>query len=170
MNFFNHLRNRRGITMIEMMITVVIIGIVSGMAMPRFQKAYERMQFRSTDREIYSRMRYARSQAITEKEPYGIKINMDAKTITLFKDIYNTGAHTFDVGDSVVKVDTLPAGYDYIGTDVTNDVFFFEKNGSAYFSGTGNIVTVATTEDVVSIGIINLLAATGRCDLTCYQY
>lgn len=156
--------------MIELMVTVVIIGIVSGMAMPRFQKAYERMQFRSTDREIYSRMRFARSQAITEKEPYGIKVNLDAMTVTMFKDTYNTGGHTFDHADLIVKVDTLPNNYDYIGTDVTNDVFFFEKNGSAYFTGAGNVVTVATTPDVVSIGVINLLAATGRCDLKCYQY
>lgn len=170
MNLFSHLRDNRGITLIEMMVTVVIIGIVSGMAMPRFQKAYERMQFRSTDRQIYSKMRVARSMAITEKEPYGIKVDLDAMTVTLFKDTHNTGGHTYEASDSTVKVDTLPPGYDYIGTDVTDDCFFFERNGSAYFVGDGNIVTVATTEDVVSIGVVNILAATGRAHIENYQY
>ena len=44
------LYNQKGFTLIELMTTIVIIGIVSAMAVPRFAKAYERMEFRSANR------------------------------------------------------------------------------------------------------------------------
>ena len=156
------LKSDKGITLLEILTTAVIIGIVAAMAVPRFQVAFERMKFRSADREIFSTLRVARSKAITDKEPYGVYFDGAAKTFTLFKDKMNPGTHVYESGDSVVTVDTLPHEFVYLGTDVTNDVIFFERNGSAFFVGQGNIVTVASTESVVAVNNHNILASTGR--------
>lgn|GEM_PF-471762 len=156
------LKSDKGITLIEILTTAVIIGIVAAMAVPRFQIAFDRMKFRSADREIFSTLRVARSKAITDKEPYGVYFDGTAKTFTLFKDKTNPGTHVYESGDSVVTVDTLPSEFAYLGTDVSGNVIFFERNGSAYFVGQGNIVTVACTESVVAVNNHNVLASTGR--------
>jgi len=153
----------RGITLIELMATFVLIGIVSVIAAPRIQEAYERMKLKKANKNIFSTLRLARSMAITDKEPYGVSFNTGTKTITLFKDLVNLSSYTYDVGsDSAVRIDTLPVEFLSLSTDVTNDVIIFERNGSAYFVGQGNITTIAETESTRSTTVHNVLASTGR--------
>ncbi len=149
-------------TLIELLTTVVIMGIVSTMAMPRFKAAWEKLAIRSETREITSTLRLARSMAVANKAQYGVYFDGSNKTITLFKDIVNLSSYQYDVGDSLIRVDTLPPEYTYLGTDMDNDVLVFRPNGSAKFTGGGNIHTMASTETVVGIMIHNVLASTGR--------
>ncbi len=155
-------RSQSGITLIELMITTVIIGIVASMAVPRFQIAWEKIKFRTANRDIISTLRLARSMAITDKELYGVHFNGDALAITLFKDLVNSGNIAFETGDSVMRVDTLPHEFDYIATDLSNDVLVFRPNGSASFVGGGNIITLAATESIIAIASHNILSSTGR--------
>ncbi|MEW5994112.1 MAG: prepilin-type N-terminal cleavage/methylation domain-containing protein [Candidatus Zixiibacteriota bacterium] len=155
-------QSTRGITLIELLTAVVIIGIVSAMAVPRFQIAWERLSIRSADRNIISTVRLARSTAIATKEPHGVYFDGNALSITLFKDVANPSAFVFEPGDSVIRTDTLPVEFNFLGTDMTNDVLVFRPNGSAAFTGGGNISAMATTEKVVGILNHNVLASTGR--------
>jgi Tfp pilus assembly protein FimT len=156
--------------MIELLITTVLIGIVAAMAVPRFQIAYERLQFRAANRELTSTIKLARSMAITEKAQYGIHVDGTARTVTLFKDAA-PGVYAFAAGtDSVLRVDTLPQEFASLGTDVEGNVIFFRANGSADFSGYGNVYAVAVTEDVIGIFINNVLASTGRLHSDAYTY
>ena len=155
-------RSTGGITLIEMMITVVIIGIVSTMAVPRFQDAWEKIKIRGADRDIISTIRLARSMAITDKNLYGVYFDGNVQTIILFKDIVNPNSGTFEVGDSIVRVDSLPVEFIYLGTDMSDDVLIFRPNGSAGFTGGGNIFAMAYTESVIAILTHNVLASTGR--------
>jgi prepilin-type N-terminal cleavage/methylation domain-containing protein len=151
-----------GVTFIELMITVVIISIISFMAVPRFQRAWERIRIRSENRNVVSTLRLARSMAITDKEPYGIFVDNGTKTIILFKDLVNPGGLLFESGDLVIRADTLSPEFNYLGTDIQNNVLIFQPNGSADFVGGGNIVTMATTGSLVGIYQHNVLASTGR--------
>ncbi|MFQ6007682.1 MAG: Tfp pilus assembly protein FimT/FimU [Candidatus Zixiibacteriota bacterium] len=159
-----------GITLIEMMIAVAIISIVSFMAVPRFQKAWERIRIRSVNRGIVSTLRLARSMAISDKEQYGVFVDNGTKTITLFKDIVNPGGLQFETGDLVIRTDTLSIEFNYIGTDIENNVIVFQPNGSAEFIGGGNIVTMATTGSQIGIYQHNVLASTGRVQTEYYFY
>jgi prepilin-type N-terminal cleavage/methylation domain-containing protein len=154
--------SQSGITLIELLTTVVIIGIVTTMAVPRFQTAWERLKFKSTNRDIVSTLRLARSMAVSDKELYGVHFDGNAQVITLFKDMINTGTILFEAGDSVVRVDTLPQEFEYVATDLSNDVLAFQPNGSASFVGGGNIVTLAMTESIIGIAVHNVLSSTGR--------
>ena len=159
----------RGITIIEMMIAAVIVGIVAMAAVPRMQIAFERLKFKKANKEINSTLRLARSMAITDKEPYGVYFDSNTRHVTLFKDIINPGAYVYDPGDSVCRVDTLPREFATVVTDVANNSFFFERNGSCYFVGSGNIYTFAYTEDVMSFTTHNVLASTGRVHSSAYD-
>jgi prepilin-type N-terminal cleavage/methylation domain-containing protein len=159
-----------GITLIELLITVVIVGIVATMAVPRFQIAYERHRFNAANREVSSSFRLARSMAITDKEQYGIHFDPETKVYTIFKDMVNLSGYDFVSGDSVVRADTLPQEFGYIVTDVENNVFLFRPNGSCRFNGGGAVVMLAYSEGVVAIFNDNILASTGRINSTADFY
>lgn len=155
--------NQKGFTLIELMTTIVIIGIISAMAVPRFSKAYERMEFRSANKEITSTIRLARSMAISNKEVFGVNFDPASKIISLFKkDPTSTLLSTFEAGDSLVRVDSMTNIFSSMTTDLSDNTISFRPNGSAIFSGGGNIVSMTFTEDLVGINQFSVLAATGR--------
>ena len=166
----SRIQSQSGVTLIELMITAVIIGLVAMMAVPRFQIAYSRLQYKSANRDMVSTFKLARSMAITNKGQYGVHLDGESRAVTLFKDMA-PGTYEFDAGvDSVVRADTLPADFNYVSTDVTNDVVFFRANGSADFEGGGNIHTMAYTQDVVALYDTNILASTGRVHSDSHYY
>ena len=87
-----------GFTLLELMITVVIIGIVAAMAVPRFNIAFERMKFRSQAQEMNSIIKVARSMAISDKRQYGIHVDNVGMIVTLFMDRVNTTGQDFVAG------------------------------------------------------------------------
>ena len=160
-----------GYTLLELMITVVIIGIVTTMAVPRFSIAYDRMQFRTANRDIISTIRTARSTAISNKAVCGVHFDASTKVLSVFrKDPASTNPILFESGDSLLSADTLSSTFATITTDLANSVMSFKPNGSAIYVGGGNIVTLTYTDDLVGIYEINVLASTGRVSSQGYYY
>ena len=157
------LRNQRGITFLELMISVVIIGLVAAMAGPRFTKEMERAAFRASARGAISMIRKARSYSITDKQSYGVNFDISNATVTLFKDKEKTDPPTFTTGDSVISVDSISGDYSYLAVTLTAPLIF-NTNGSA--SETGDIYLINYTYDgsiaTTNYAWINVLAATGR--------
>ncbi|UCC45469.1 MAG: prepilin-type N-terminal cleavage/methylation domain-containing protein [Candidatus Zixiibacteriota bacterium] len=162
--------SNHGVTLIELMILSVIVGIVSAMAVPRFQIAMERMKIKAASRNVNSTFRLARSHAVSDKAQYGVYIGTEDMTITLFKDLANPESQVFEASDSVVVCDTLPAEFTWMGSDCEDNVVVFKPNGSAGFTGGGNIYLMASTEKVVAISWENILASTGRVSSNTYIY
>jgi Tfp pilus assembly protein FimT len=162
-------RSERGITLIELISIVVIIGIVAAMAVPRFATTISRLKFRTSARDIVSKMRLARSNAVTHKQPFGVYFDDDAKSVTLFLDSNNPGANTFEVSDSILDVDTLPDGFVYVGTDFGLPTLVYQPNGSA--TQTGHVYFMSYDEnDGVNIGTIDVLSSTGRTKIQSLNY
>lgn len=164
------LKSKKGITLTELMAIVVIIGIISAMAVPRFSTTMNRLKFRSAARNIVSKMRLARSQAITKKQQCGVYIDSDKKTLTMFIDNHNPGACSFESsGDSILAVDTLPSGFVYFKTDFGSPALVYMPNGSA--SSTGGVWFLSYTEDDnINYGSVEVLAATGRTKMGSLHY
>lgn len=162
--------SRKGITLIELMIIVVIIGIVAAMAVPRFGRTISRLKFRNAARHMVSKLRLARSTAITNKGQFGVYFDAEGTTMTLFLDSHNPGSLLYETGDSVLSIDTLPDEFMYVGTDFGPTSVVYRPNGSA--SSTGNIYFLSYDgQDIVHWGSIDILAATGRTkmgQLYCY--
>ena len=155
-------------TLIELLSTVAVVGIIAAMAVPRFQIAYERITFRAANRDITSKIRLARSYAVSTKEQHGLYINPVNLSYTLFKDVVNTPAMQYDDGDSVITVDTLPYGFNLLTTDVPSSSIVFRSNGST--AGTYNIVSMCSSVDLVGIHQHTILAATGRIETLSAYY
>ena len=160
----------RGFTLIELMITTVIIGIVAVLAVPRFQNAWERQKFRQGNGDLVSKIKLARSNAISSKQPYGIHFDECGLTYTVFKDVVNVGGFSFDDGDSVVTQDTLPDEFEYVYADCEGSVVMFNSNGSASYDGGGYIYTSGYTDQVCSMSMISILPATGKVSSESYYY
>ena len=157
-------QSKRGITILEMMTAVVIIGIISALAVPSFEKSFQRIKFRGQAKESISMLRTARSNAITEKAPYGIHFDGTAYVITMFKDKANLASATYDAGaDSVVRVDSLSSEYVYLYASFGSSAVVFQPNGSA--SETGVIYMMSYTGNSVNFGVSSVLASTGKSTL-----
>jgi len=159
------LKSNLGMTLLELMSVVVIVGVVASMAVPRMQLAFEKMNFQSANSDIQSSLRLARSQAITEKTPYGVYMNYWEGKVVIFKDsiVDVSNPYAFDEGDPVLREIDLPQEIEYMMTDVANDVITFNPNGSAGFNGSGNVSLHGySMEGGCYDGYLNILPATGR--------
>ena len=164
------LRTQAGLTLIELLITTVIVGLVATMAVPRFQKAYDRMKYKTANRDMVSSLKLARSMAITDKAQYGVYFDAETRSYTLFFDVTG-GSYDYESGvDSVIRIDTLPSDFQYVSTDLEGNVLFFRPNGSADFNGGGNIYTMAYTDGVIALFDSNVLASTGRVHSESHYY
>ena len=157
-------KSERGLTLLEIMIGVVILGIAASMAVPRIGIAMDLMEFRSTNRDVVNTLRMARSSAISEKNGYGVYFNSSDFTATLFEKV-GTFDSLYEAGtDRIVRVDTLGGApgtcIDAIGTNLTNNVVVFESDGSATTGGA--LYTITLTDNVVGVAVIRILPATGR--------
>ena len=100
--------------------------------------------------------------SITDKLQYGVYIDYQTHTMTLFQDVTNLNQFAYESGDPVVRVDTLDQQVEYIITDLVNNTITFAPNGSAGFSGGGNIMLMKFTENSYLEGLHNVLRSTGR--------
>lgn len=61
-------RSRRGVTLLDLVITVLIMGILSAVALPRFTTAVARLRTEAVARRIVSDLNYARRTAIQSSQ------------------------------------------------------------------------------------------------------
>ncbi|MCI0530889.1 MAG: GspH/FimT family pseudopilin [candidate division Zixibacteria bacterium] len=159
--FKNIRHSSSGITLVEITILVVVLGIISAMAVPGFQRVMEKLKLSSAARDIVSDLRWARSEAISSRTQIGVYFNEIAKTYTLFVDINNPAGFTYTPGlDSVVKV----SNYSNLGaasSTFTNDTIIFKTDGSSNNSGQ---FTCATPDSYHS-RTVDVLSSTGRIKL-----
>lgn len=158
------MKNRRGVTLVELMTIVVIIGIVTAAAIPQFGNTMNRLKFRTSARNILSKLRLARSTAISNKQQFGVAFDSGQRTLTLFLDTQNPESFQFETGDSAISVDTLPDDFAYIYPVFGGNAVVYRPNGSASASGTVQFVAY-TGGEYVNYGTIDVLASTGRTKL-----
>lgn len=71
--------NRNGFSLLELILVLFLIGLIAGLTTPFLGSTLDRAKGQSEVRKIASALRYARSQAISQKTPFAFKANMDNK-------------------------------------------------------------------------------------------
>lgn len=123
-------QQRRGFTILEMGVVVVVIGIVSVTVVPAFNSLTGTRQAAAAE-EVERRLVMARSLAVSEGHPVGVRIDPAADTVQ-FWTIASFGATPavmtmFDgQADPLVKLSTT-----YPGADVTSVVNGAGVSGAA---------------------------------------
>lgn len=162
------IKNQDGISMMEMMIVVVVIGLLAAMVAPHLDGAIKQMKFNNIGREILSSYRLARSSAISLQQPHGVYFDSEDNKLVVFRDLVNPSLQTYEAGDSVVRSDSIGVGFDYLYSSFPNQTVIFEPNGGA--SASGDVFCYQEAEGMYNSFSVYLTAATGRAKLETYSY
>jgi type II secretion system protein H len=78
----SHLTGKKGFTLIELIIVLIIIGAAIGLAAPRIGRSIDKMRMRSAVRRFAAVLRYTRQMAISRKKEYSVTIAQQAYSYT----------------------------------------------------------------------------------------
>ena len=160
------IKSSKGFTVIELMIVAVAIGIFSAIAIPRFGKVMTKLKLKSAARDVTSTLRLARSNAVSQKRPFGVYFDINRHKYILFKDKVNLSSFTYETGDSAIQTVTLPENVSFGYASFNNSTVVFRPNGSASSSGMVDVWSY----DVYDYLYVDVLASTGRVKLVKYGY
>jgi prepilin-type N-terminal cleavage/methylation domain-containing protein len=139
---FSRFHNRKGFTLIELMIVVVIIGILAALAIPRFMKATakaKQSEAKQLLKQIYT-MEHAYRQANTTYGDNGL--SSTSGTAFTFPaigvEIQSSAIYSYGITASATAFTATATGN--IDDDATNDVWTITEAG----------VLANTTDDVTA--------------------
>lgn len=76
-------KHSKGFTLIELMITIAVIGVFAVMGIPQFTTWIERARLRSAARTVYADMQIARVRAMETGGPWRIDFDSDGNSYSL---------------------------------------------------------------------------------------
>jgi len=89
------MRRKQGFTLLELIVVLVVMGIIAGVAVPRFTGSFDTIRFRKTMNELVYFLREARIKAMSNAEAVNVVFNLhggycwndDKKILLLPNDI-----------------------------------------------------------------------------------
>ncbi len=77
------LRNAKGLSLIEVLVVVVILGIASGLAVPSFSTWIDKYRVKKTARQLATDLQFAKMKSIAEKVEYKLIFDSTNKAYTI---------------------------------------------------------------------------------------
>jgi prepilin-type N-terminal cleavage/methylation domain-containing protein len=150
--------NTRGITLAEMMIVVVIMGILASIAVPNLARNIPRIRLKGDARDVASVFRLARMRAVAECRHYGVHFN-DGQTppeYALFHDTDKDGVYNV-AADSTLFSAALYRKTQITEVNFSDDVAIFYPDGSS----NGGWISLGLVGEGDSL-VVDILPSTGR--------
>ena len=142
--------SRKGLTLIEIISVIVLLGILTAVAVPRFRSDFSSKQrLKSEAQKIAVHIRYARNLAITDKNAarYIIRFNYDANNY----GIYLGSVAPANLSGSLISIPST------VTASGETEIIFFNQ-GNCTFTGNGEINVRAGENNYK----ITVKSATGR--------
>lgn len=95
---------RRAVTMVEIMVVIVIIGILSAIAVPRFISTTGLSQLDADFNKVNGILKLARNKARAAGTMHFVVFSASERTVSLYKD---DGSNKYDTPDIRLQIDTL---------------------------------------------------------------
>ena len=150
-------QSERGFTLVEVMATIIIMGILAAVAMSTWFGVVESRQVDSATNQIASELRRAHTSATTRLEDW--RVEMDADSLTDPAPDYRIGPD----GDPTLSPGTLPERTEFPPAMGVSAIVF-EPNGEATITGAGNISVAA--DDGSPCHEIEVNAVTSRIEVS----
>ncbi|MEG2847017.1 MAG: prepilin-type N-terminal cleavage/methylation domain-containing protein, partial [Acinetobacter sp.] len=71
------MRNNRGFTLVELMVTLAVLAIIAMMAVPFFGDMMLRQNLNKSQGELFAALNKAKSQALNKKRSVTVRLNVD---------------------------------------------------------------------------------------------
>ena len=177
------LESKKGFTLIEIIVTMMIIGIVSAMAIPNFSKWREKHQIDGQAQKVYFDLMLARTAAVKSNNDVRVTFDLVANTYTIHEDSNSDGV--VDAGENLknaILENNVQLAYNVGISDaddnaVTSAVSFggaqvvvFDSRGQA--SSSGSVLLLHSSDIGISndrARLISVLQATGSVDYWKYS-
>ncbi len=104
---------QRGFTMIELLVTIVIIAVLALLGYPALLNMLERQKMISTSHEMASVMRLARLTAVRQGVDIKVTADYPTRTLTAYRDLDNN--NVCDPTDETVATAALPKNVSFWG-------------------------------------------------------
>jgi prepilin-type N-terminal cleavage/methylation domain-containing protein len=157
---YKRLKNRKGFTIIELLIVVSVLAIMAAVAIPNVLSWMLTIRVNSAVRELASEMQLARMKAVSERNNYVITFDISNNQYKIYDDDDNDGAETSELQKTVdIDADYKGIQFGHVSTTGTsgdtilNEVTFtgtprsvvFKPDGTANKNGS---VFIIPTEDI----------------------
>lgn len=156
---------QRAFTLVELIITIAILGVLLGIAVPSFGSLIERNQQTSATHELLSALNHARGLAVTRRELVSICAGADScsqsanweQSILIFSDPNRNGQ--LDAGERLHQAVTIPGQYRWNWSNFRSKTFMsFKASGlTDSLNGTFTLCHGSDAQQRVVIGVTGRL-------------
>lgn len=150
------MKNKKGITLIELIVVFVIIAIGAVLIVPNIGGWLPNYRLRSSTRDIVSTMRTAQMKAVSNNLQYRVNLNSADVGANSYILQYNTGGNWVDEG----VIQRLPTGITISNNTLPNQRAEFNANSTSsagtvtltsMVKGTSRVITVTPTTGRVNV-------------------
>ena len=88
--------DKKGWTLLELIIVVTVLGLLSGLAIPTYRSQIKNANLKSAKSNILSNLKLAQSKALSERTLYRVKFDASTKTYQIGSDPNRDGIFTYE--------------------------------------------------------------------------
>jgi prepilin-type N-terminal cleavage/methylation domain-containing protein len=133
-------RNRRGLTLVEVMVALVIFGLLIVMGLPGFRKYLATHMVDGSANRLAGSLRLARQRAATEQNNYRVTFDPATQSFSILDD--DNSNSVADAGEEILGPINIPTELTVTNGPLTpfpGDSLVFYPNGTASATGTVTI-------------------------------
>lgn len=150
--------NSKGFSLIEVIVTVAVIGIIAAIAVPNMIGWRGERQLQGSARNFAADVQLARLKSIRESENVVVLVDDLADSYQIFTDLNKNEA--WDAGEDVIRDVSCPVGVSINGVTLPGGLTALDPRGRS--TGIGDVVftNTAGTLKTVSVNILGSVSIT----------
>ena len=118
------LQSKRGFTLIELILVLLLLSIVFGLALPNFRESAKKIELKTAVQQLTQLMRYAQSEAMARNQTLSLKFD---ETLSNYRFVIDTGIEEQKMTGFLEGVFTFPDG---IKVTVDESIIQFHPDGT----------------------------------------